>query len=166
MNTPKNTTVYVTMRLENGNKDKGIHYDNVNLNLSYIPNISEPRSNVSLIDGNFIPAFYQGHKKKATKPVNFSAEKLNWTEVKRVFSTNKTVYFRLDLATAVRFKIMAWNTKRHKLMVGANVEVNDLGVKVNKKRIKLGNKATRNGLCSLQVGILVNLLIWVVLNFW
>ncbi|PON61458.1 Disease resistance protein [Parasponia andersonii] len=165
LNNPKNTTVYLSLRLDNGNKDKGVHYDTVNLNLSYVPNVSDPHRN-SLIDNYTNPAFYQGHKKKANKPVNFSAETLNWTEVRGLLSTSKTVFFRVDLATAVRFKIMAWNTKRHKLMVGANVEVNDLGVKVQKKGVKLTNKGTKIGLCSLQVGILANLLIWVVLNFW
>ena len=167
LNNPKNTTVYLSLKLDNGNKDKGIRYDTVNLNLSYVANNSDPHSR-SFIDDSFIPAFYQGHKKKAIKPANFSTEGLNWTEVRRVLSTNKIVFFRVDLATAVRFKIMAWNTKRQKLMVGANVQVNDLGalVKIGKKKkgTKL-SKATKNGLWSLQVGILVNLLIWVVLNF-
>ncbi|XP_062077805.1 protein NDR1-like [Humulus lupulus] len=163
LNNTKNTTVYMDLRLDNGNKDKGIYYDAVSLNLSYVPNISDPKTR-SLIDNSTIPAFYQGHKKKATKPVNFTTEKLNWTEVRSAILINKNVTFRLDLATTVRFKIMAWNTKRHQLTVGANVLVTDLGAKVGKKNIKLSNKATKNGWCSLQVGILVNLFICIMLS--
>ncbi|KAM6549903.1 hypothetical protein CsatB_021579 [Cannabis sativa] len=148
----KNTTIYIHMRLDNGNKDKGIYYDAVSLNLSYVPNTTDPHKR-TLIDETTIPAFYQGHKKKATKPVNFSTEGFNWTEVRRVVSIDKNVTFRLDLATAVRFKIMAWKTKRHKLIVGAYVKVTDLGLKEGKpkKGIKLSNKGTRIGWCSLQI---------------
>uniref|UniRef100_A0A803QM00 Protein NDR1-like n=1 Tax=Cannabis sativa TaxID=3483 RepID=A0A803QM00_CANSA len=161
----KNTTIYIHMRLDNGNKDKGIYYDAVSLNLSYVPNTTDPHKR-TLIDETTIPAFYQGHKKKATKPVNFSTEGFNWTEVRRVVSIDKNVTFRLDLATAVRFKIMAWKTKRHKLIVGAYVKVTDLGLKEGKpkKGIKLSNKGTRIGWCSLQVGILLNLFICIMLG--
>ncbi|EXC05112.1 hypothetical protein L484_011901 [Morus notabilis] len=163
LNNPKNTTVYLTLRLENGNKDKGIFYDNVNLTLSYIPNITDPKK-IKLVNDTFVTAFYQGHKKTAKKEVNFSAAELNWTAARAV---NSTTFFRVDLATAVRFKIMAWKTKRYRIMVGANVEVNEFGEKVKKKKkgIKLSG-AGKNGGFSLKVGVLVNFLIWVLLSFW
>lgn len=159
LNDPKNTTVYLTLKLQNGNKDKGIFYDNVNLTLSYIPNITDPKK---IVNDTFVAAFYQGHKKTAKKEVNFSAAGLNWTAAMAVNTTT----FRVDLETAVRFKIMAWKTKRNRIKVGANVEVNEFGEKVKKKKaIKLSG-AGKNGGFSLKVGVLVNFLIWVLLSFW
>lgn len=161
LNSTENTTIYLDLKLNNGNKDKGIYYDNVNLNLSYVHNISEPEGK-TLINDTFIPAFYQGHKKKATKPANFSAAGLDWALVK----ANTTAFFRVDMATAVRFKIMAWKTRRHRLVVRTTVEVNESGTKVKPKK---GNKlsgARKNGCFSLQVGVLINLLIWVLIGFW
>lgn len=51
--------------------------------------------------------------------------------------SNQTTVFWVDLASAVRFKIALWKTKRHKLEVGSSVNINDLGKKVNRKGIKL-----------------------------
>lgn len=49
--------------------------------------------------------------------------------------------FRVDLETAVRFKIMGFKTKRHKIVVWAQVDVNDSGQKAKKKGIKLKSGA-------------------------
>ncbi|KAK3440542.1 hypothetical protein EUGRSUZ_B00837 [Eucalyptus grandis] len=44
---------------------------------------------------------------------------------------------RVDLATAVRFKIMVWKTKRYKvIVVGANVTLNDQAAKNTGKKNK------------------------------
>lgn len=161
LNSPGNTTVYLNLRLNNGNKDKGIFYDNVNLTVYYVHNISVPEGK-KLINDTFIPAFYQGHKKKATKPANVSAAALDWALVR----ANKTALFRVDLATAVRFKIMAWKTKRHRLVVGADLEVDESGTKVKPKKGAKLSGARKNGCFSLQVGVLINFLIWVLIGFW
>lgn len=64
-----------------------------------------------------------------------------WEEVYRAVSNGSNPVFRVNLATAVRFKIVGIKTKRHKLVVGTNVEVNDSGEKVEKKGIKLKSGA-------------------------
>ncbi|KAL5538667.1 hypothetical protein UlMin_044329 [Ulmus minor] len=143
LNSQKNTSLILTLKLDNGNKDKGIYYDAINLTLSYEPNRTFP------INATTIPEFYQGHKKKATRRVLIQPEGLNWTAVRAAISTNKTAIFRLDLATKVRFKIMGWKTKRHGLVVGQNVEVNDLGTKVKAKGIKLSG-GTRVGASAMK----------------
>jgi hypothetical protein len=52
------------------------------------------------------------------------------------------------------------------LVVAANVEVNDQGVKVNKKGIKLKSGAPEKGYCGrAQVGVLLGLMVLVLLNF-
>lgn len=155
LNTPENTTIYMDLELRNSNKDKGVYYDDVNLTLSYIPNSINP------IGKDTIHGFYQGHKKKAKKNASSVPNGLNWTVVRHSISINKNTPFRVDLATAVRYKIMGWKTKRHKLKVGANVEVNDQGTKVKKKGIKLSG-ASQLGYCCfcLQAGVLINFLVF------
>lgn len=159
LNDTANTTLYVSLVLNNGNKDKGIYYDTVNLTVS-VPNITKSVGNGS------VPKFYQGHKKKAKKPVALGPEELNWTAVKGSVNQSGFVHFRLDLATAVRFKIMFWTTKRHRLRVGADVEVNASGTKVNKKEIKLSAADQQLASYSGQLWVLLNFLVFILLNPW
>lgn len=57
---------------------------------------------------------------------------------------NKTAIFQVNLTTSVRTMILFWKGKdRYSLKVGANVEVNHLGVKINKKTIQLSGAATK-----------------------
>lgn len=158
LNATTNKTLFFQLKLDNGNKDKGIYYDPVNLTFYDNPNRSHVMGN------HTIPGFYQGHKKKAKKD---GALEVNTTLVTKAAYPNGTAYFRVDLATAVRFKIMAWKTKRHKLMVGADVEVTDQGNgKVYKKGIKLKSGAPQNKPYCVLLGALVSFLVLVLLDFW
>jgi hypothetical protein len=57
-----------------------------------------------------------------------------------------SVFFRVEFATRVKYKILFFYTKRHRLSGGANVEVNvSSGEKVNPKGIRLGNVPARIG---------------------
>lgn len=162
LNDTTNKTLYVTLRLENHNKDKGIYYDAINLNFT-LPNATKP------IATAVVPNFYQGHQKKATKSAVGEPKELNWTAVSNATYSNGTVHFRVDLVTAVRFKIMFWRTKRHGLRVGADVVVNDSGGYVNPKNkndIKLSAAPDHQMIkCLLgQVGVFANLLVLILLN--
>lgn len=64
-----------------------------------------------------------------------------WDEAVKVVRGGGTPMFRLNLTTAVRFKILFWNTKRHRLKIGADFEVSDLGQKVKKKGTRLKSGA-------------------------
>ncbi|XP_068311952.1 protein NDR1-like [Pyrus communis] len=163
LNDTKNTTLFVTLRLKNINNDKGVFYDAVNLTFRLQPNAT-----AKPVATSAVPRFYQGHQKKATKDVVVGPHQwLNWTAVSSGVHRNGSVSFRVDLATAVRFKIMFWKTKRHRLNVGADVLVNDSGGKVNKKDIKLSAAPDHHliGFFSGQVGILSNFLVLILLNF-
>lgn len=133
LNPPGNTTLFFQLRLENTNKDKGVYYDPVNVTFFDSPNKSH-------FIGNFnIPKFYQGHKKKATKGGNFSPSGVDWKAVSLAVSNGSAV-FHVNMATWVRYKIMAWKTKRHRIMVGADVKISNEGTQVNpKKGIKLSS---------------------------
>ncbi|XP_015899108.3 protein NDR1 [Ziziphus jujuba] len=158
-----NTTIYFLLKLDNGNKDKGIYYDNINLTVSYKTNVTPP----IYINNLTIHSFYQGHNKKAKKNQSFVPDaRFNWTAANQSVARNESVIFRVDLATAVRFKIIAWKTKRHRLVVGADVEINYEGAKKKKKGIKLSGGPKLLGFYSVQVGILVNLLALLFLNYY
>ncbi|KAK2639499.1 hypothetical protein Ddye_027294 [Dipteronia dyeriana] len=159
-----NDTLYFLLRLENPNKDKGIYYDNVNVNVSVAVDNDTPSKNRSLIGTSVIPNFYQGHKKKAKK--NGSVEFNRQLAVfKAVLSNSTAAEFRLDMTTAVRFKIMVWKTKRHRIRVGGYVKVNGEGTKDYKKNIKLSsmaapNKKTMSCFVAVVVGFLINFFVF------
>lgn len=76
-----------------------------------------------------------------------------WKEV--VAAENVSTVFRVDLVTAVRFKILAWKTKKHRLVVGADVGVNDSGEKVYKKGIRLRSGAPERRCYRARLGLVV-----------
>ncbi|KAF8410684.1 hypothetical protein HHK36_003217 [Tetracentron sinense] len=142
-NDSQNTTIYFEIKLANGNKDKGIYYDDLHISLSYFENQS------MLLGNATIPKFYQGHKKKAEKNSNVS-----WKPPSKADS-NEAV-FRVDLETAVRYKIMAWQTKRHTIRVSGNVTVNGQGTKSSKKGVKLKSRAPEHvGYRTPRLGLAV-----------
>ncbi|XP_062018206.1 protein NDR1-like [Rosa rugosa] len=164
LNDTGNKTLYVSLWLINGNKDKGIYYDNVNLTFS-LPNT--PNTSKQVVVGNAnVTKFYQGHKKKALKKVELGSDKLNWTAVNGSVYPNGSTHLRVDLETRVRFKIIFWRTKRHRLMVGADVEVNASGTKVNKKDVKLSAADHQLASYSGQLWVLLNFLVFILLNPW
>ncbi|KAJ8763641.1 hypothetical protein K2173_003113 [Erythroxylum novogranatense] len=146
LNTAANTTLYFHLRLENTNKDKRVYYDPVNVTFYDSPNKSHSIANYT------IPAFRQGHKKKATK-----GDAVNTTGLDRgAVLVHGSAVFRVDMATSVRYKIMFWKTKREKIMVGADVPVNDQGTLVDaKKGIKLKSDAAKASSCFGKIGVSV-----------
>lgn len=147
-NSPHNTTIYLHVKLDNGNKDKGIYYDALNITLYYGQNRSLPIGNVT------VKGFRQGRKKKAHRREAVQTNRVPWDTATRKAS-NGTAVFRVDLQTAVRFRIIFWKTKRKKMMVSAVVDVNDHGTKV-KKGIKLKSGAPeRSRYCRAPPWLLV-----------
>ncbi|WCJ37211.1 Late embryogenesis abundant (LEA) hydroxyproline-rich glycoprotein family [Euphorbia peplus] len=117
LNTTQNPTIlFFQLKLQNPNQLKGIYYDDVNVTFLY-----RPTNNLSL--GTFsIPGFYQGHKKKALKDGEMNVSRLDREEVFGAVSNGSAV-FRVDLATAVRYKAFLWKTKRHRINVGADLNI-------------------------------------------
>ncbi|CAN8258639.1 unnamed protein product [Cochlearia groenlandica] len=143
LNSKDNTTLTFMVRFANPNKDQGIYYDDVHLSLT---------NNNTFVANYTVPRFYQGHKKKAKK-YGFARSLNNMTVLNAVF--------RVDLETRVRFKILFWKTKRHRIEVGADVEVNEVGVKAYKKGIKLKKSGSCKRLRNYFVTcFLLNLLVF------
>lgn len=159
LNKSENSTyyqIYFDLKLDNENKDKGVYYDALNLTCYY-----PPTNRTSPIGSFTFPAFYQGHKKNARRKQWVPVTGVPWAEA-RAAAANGSAAFRVDLATAVRFKIMAWKTKKHKLLVGANVEVDEFGGKKLKKkgvRLKSGCYRARRGPLVVIFSVLGLLLI-------
>ncbi|OVA11158.1 Late embryogenesis abundant protein [Macleaya cordata] len=151
-NDTRNTTISFDLRLKNENKDKGIYYDALDITLYYGHNLSSPIGNVS------ISGFYQGHKKKAHRVETVQTVGVPWETAKQEVS-NGTTIFRVDLATAVRYKIMAWKTGRHKMKLGVNVTVNDQGLKTAKKGVELSCASVHVNDCTTRVSVALLVLI-------
>ncbi|XP_071703702.1 protein NDR1-like [Rutidosis leptorrhynchoides] len=149
LNSTSYQSIYIDLKLDNVNKFKGIYYDQLNITLLYY-NQSDSNENdktLSPISNYTLRGFYQGHKKNTRRK--------NWTETYGL-PVDGGVVFKVDLETKIRFKILFWKTKRHRLVVGADFEVNDLGQKVQKKgtRLKSGAPELFSGkfnLCTLLV---------------
>ncbi|KAK6154402.1 hypothetical protein DH2020_008650 [Rehmannia glutinosa] len=144
-NSSANHTIFFDLKLDNNMKDKGVHYDNINLTFFYTQNDSR-----LLIANYTVPAFYQGHGKKARRKNLVEASGAPWAAA---VSNGSTVGFRVGLATRVKFKIMFWYTKRHSLVVGGDVAVDGSGGKVKKKGIKLKSGSPEPGSHWVRVGI-------------
>ncbi|TKY66708.1 NDR1 protein [Spatholobus suberectus] len=138
----KNDTVVFQLELQNDNKDKGVKYDAVRLSFAlFVDNATtRPLANATL------GAFYQGRGKTARR----------WgSAVARGGGVNRTaaakvggrVFLRVEFATRVKYKIwMMFYVRRHRLVGGANVEVNaSSGEKVGPKGIRLGDAPPRLG---------------------
>ncbi|KAK3199486.1 hypothetical protein Dsin_022901 [Dipteronia sinensis] len=157
-----NNTLYFILKLENPNKDKGIYYDAVNVTVAVYND--KPSKNYSLIGSSVIPNFYQGHKKTAKKNGSFEFNRQQ-AVFRAVLNNSTAAEFRVDMTTAVRFKIMAWRTKRNKIRVRADVKVTDQGSKDGKKNIKLTSMAApykkmKSCFVVLVVGFLINFFVF------
>ncbi|CAA2969118.1 protein NDR1-like [Olea europaea var. sylvestris] len=129
--TRNNHTIFFDIKLDNGMKDKGVHYDTINLTFFYDQNYSFPIATYT------VPGFYQGHNKHTSRKAVVETNGVPWEAAFEAVSNGSTVAFRVGLATRVKFKILVFYTKRHSLIVKADIPVNDFGKKVNKKGIKL-----------------------------
>ena len=61
-------------------------------------------------------------------------DNVTWDDVKLV---------EVDLKTAIRFKILFWNTKRHKLDLRGEFTVDNVGKKVSKKGTRLKSSGSK-----------------------
>lgn len=140
LNSSSNSALFFDLRLKNQNKDKSVYYDSIYLNLTLIGAPDGTRQPV----GNLtVPGFHQGRDKKTFRKETIEPRGLDWKAVSR----NGSAVFRLDLATAVRYKILLWKTKRENLRLGAEVKVNGQGVKEYPRGITLNSGTALPG-CS------------------
>ncbi|XP_028805566.1 protein NDR1-like [Neltuma alba] len=142
------------VEFDNGNKESGIRYDNVNFTVG----VFLDRNITSPIGSSIIAGFYQGRKKNAKKwsSVETHSGALNGTA-----KVDGKTYFRVNFTTSVKYKIMFFYTARHRLWGGANVAVNDAGLKDEKDDIRLGHslQVIESGATPLTTGCYYMLLV-------
>ncbi|XP_047340450.1 protein NDR1-like [Impatiens glandulifera] len=154
-NLTKNTTLFFQIKLDNKNKDKGVYYDALNLTIYYRSNQTLPIANATL------PAFHRGPNKKHYWSQLITTYGIPWDEAIRSASNTSGAVFRVGLETAVRFKISFFKTKRHRLAVGADVAMNDMGTKIRKKDVKLSSSPP-----SPLLRRRMDLVLWTVILFY
>lgn len=148
----RNNSIFFNLELDNGMKEKGVYYDNISLTFFYDPNTSYPIANYT------VPGFHQGHGKKAHRKSVVEAHGPSWEAVFKNISNGTVSVFRVGLSTKVRFKIIFWHTKRHNLVVGADVVVNDSGKNVKKKGVKLKSGSPERS-CHLRLLLFSSVLV-------
>lgn len=139
-----NNTIYYNLKLKNRNTDKGVYYDTINLNFYYKPN---EYTSLAIGNSTFTP-FYQGKYKSTHRVGNIEPRGVRWGN-----ATASTVMFRVELVTAVRYKQPLWKSKRHHLVVGADLSVNDEGSLGNGVRLRSNAQRNRKNRFQL-VGLL------------
>lgn len=68
-----------------------------------------------------------------------------WDDALKAVSNGSKAVFRLDLAARPRFRFWFWYTKKKGMRIGADVEVDASGMKVNKDDIRLKSAASKPG---------------------
>lgn len=130
---PRNSTsyqsIYIDLKLDNENNDKRIYYDPLNITLYYYTNVSNTNKMGNVISNYTLRGFYQGKKKHTRRKSWSETNGVPWDDIVGLAA------FRVDLVTSVRFRILFFKTKRHRLVIGADFEVNDRGMNVDKVKI-------------------------------
>ncbi|KAK1435642.1 hypothetical protein QVD17_01408 [Tagetes erecta] len=150
LNSTSYQSIYIDLKFDNKNKDKGIFYHQSNITLRY--------NNSSIVISNYtLAGFYQGHNKKARRKNWVGTYGVPWDEAVKVVDGGELAVFRVDLVTVIRFKILFWKTKKHRVVVGADFQVNDVGKKERKKgtRLRSGVPEMFSGKSPVGVSLLV-----------
>ncbi|KAL9232377.1 hypothetical protein vseg_007496 [Gypsophila vaccaria] len=147
-----NNTIHYDLKLKNRNFNKGIYYDALNLTFYYKPSIQ------SFLIGNVtIEPFYQGYGKSTHRVGDFDPKGVKLENV------DSGTIFSVELATKVRYKSPLWKTKRHNLVVEADLKVNGQGSLIKgkgNKGIKLSSTAGRS-VGSFGVGGILGILVFI-----
>ncbi|XP_021758591.1 protein NDR1-like [Chenopodium quinoa] len=107
------------------NDDLGIYYDALNVTFYYKPDVNS--FPIKIGDATFSPFYI--HRSRSTHRAGSFVTR----GVKLENDTASPVIFRVELSTAVRYRKPLLKTKRHRMKVGADFEVNDQGTMINKE---------------------------------
>ncbi|XP_021758802.1 protein NDR1-like [Chenopodium quinoa] len=158
-----NHTIRYDFKLNNKeNKDKGVYYDALNLTFYYFDALNLSLANKTLLGNDTITPFYQGHGKNTHRIRTIDARGVKWEN-----ATATTSFFRVELNTTVRFKIVFWKTKRrHRFGLFADLHVDEQGILIKRKKkgVKFRSGARNSKCCNFHflgiLGILTFILLW------
>ena len=138
--------IYFKLNLANDCEVAGIYYDNLNLTFSYYTG-----EGIIVPVGNYtIPGFRQGVKAETDRK-DFVVTAQGWQEISNMSVSSDVVVFRVDLATAVRFRhyITGIKSKRLRTMAWCKVEVDRItGKKKSNKAVQLKHMIERHPNCG------------------
>ncbi|PRQ28535.1 putative Late embryogenesis abundant protein, LEA-14 [Rosa chinensis] len=120
-----NAEITFNASARNANHNIGIYYDQMDGAVYY------KDQRIGLIS-SLLPPFYQGPKNTTIVHGSFTGASLTvssqrWTEFMNDRAKG-TVVFRLDLTSAIRFKISTWTSKRHRVHANCDVDVGQDGL--------------------------------------
>lgn len=135
-NTTINPCLFFDLALENILNDHSLRYGDVNLTFSYGRNA---------VANYIVPNFYQGKGKTAHRREVVETRGVPWEDAIKAVSNGSKAVFRVDLAARPRFRFWFWYSKKKGVRIGADVEVDGSGMKVEKDDIRLNSAASKRG---------------------
>ncbi|CAM8975777.1 hypothetical protein QQ045_006835 [Rhodiola kirilowii] len=128
----ENSTLSFKLKLDNSNLGIGIYYSNLNTTFHYPANANQS----SVIADVIVPAFYQGHRKKAVKTGSGETRGVNWTEVAAGLN-GTAASFRVHVDGTVKFKYIWWRSKKRRVSVEGVAAVDAQGNYATEKGVRL-----------------------------
>ncbi|RRT33410.1 hypothetical protein B296_00056118 [Ensete ventricosum] len=137
------------LAVKNRNKELGVYHDDLGLSLSLSRFNSSPSATA------VVPGFYQGHQRTASKAGFFSPSSSSKGPSAGFFSpsssskgpsaavANSSAVLRIAVETAVRYKAVAWRSRRHRVSLAAEVAIDREGKKTVEDRIRFHSGAPR-----------------------
>ncbi|KAI3680570.1 hypothetical protein L6452_35343 [Arctium lappa] len=120
------SNVHVTYNVtaQNPNLDIGIYYDTMNLTLYY--------QDQTIAETPLLFPFYQSSKNTAIVYGTLSGPtlRINYARWIQLLAARKqgSVPFRLDVASSIRFKVSAWDSRHHKMHANCEIGVGSNGM--------------------------------------
>ncbi|KAK1364992.1 hypothetical protein POM88_040553 [Heracleum sosnowskyi] len=153
-----NRSIYFDVKLQNKLSTIGVYYDDLNLSFHLY---NQNKSGMNQV-GNYIGhKFYQGSLMTTHLIHNVDTYEMPLESLSLNGSGSTNQIFRVNLQTKVRFANM-WKTKRHKLTVGADVEVDIITGKEVKEEVVLLD-FNRGDIQQLHLQKLIGSLLWLCL---
>ncbi|XP_026451842.1 uncharacterized protein LOC113352208 [Papaver somniferum] len=146
---------FLAPSLETAKDKRTIYYDNITLTFSYVSNNSiQPIGNITIPEFHYLETFWQAHR-----DATINTSRVPWEQARVAVSNGSTAMFRVDLETKFRISDgLFWKSDRYDLRVGANVTVNDHGMKSVKHILRLSSASVHVSGC-IRVAIIALLVL-------
>ncbi|PIA30608.1 hypothetical protein AQUCO_05500137v1 [Aquilegia coerulea] len=141
-----NPFIFFDLQLYNPNEKRIVHYNPLDVTVSYGRNKSSPILLPNVVGNVSFPGLNLEALNTVHRIEMVSVTGIPW-ETARQKVMNGTAVFQVDLKTKVRYEKWPWKTRKYKIRVGSDVRVNDEGRMVRPK-----NKGVMLSAASVHVG--------------
>ncbi|KAL7128910.1 hypothetical protein ABFS83_13G026100 [Erythranthe nasuta] len=153
-----NPCLFFDLAFVNIDDEHSVRYGDVNLTFSY------GGRNNNAVANYVVRSFDQGWWEVDYRREVVESRGVPWEDAVKAVSNGSTVVFRVDLAARPKFWEGMWYSKKKRVRIGADVEVDGTGLKVKKKDIRLNSAAFQRGV-GIYVLFLSLLVAWKCLFF-